>query len=64
MTVFRNVADHLPEDRCGYSDGEQTCIRKAWHEEPHRMWPRTRVLSLILRPRTYERRADGPRVER
>ena len=31
----------LPDDRCGFSREDQTCVRAAWHEEPHRMLPRT-----------------------
>lgn len=31
----------LPDDRCGFSRDEQTCVRVAWHGEPHRMLPRT-----------------------
>ena len=31
----------LPEDRCGFSDGEQTCVLPAWHQQGHRMVPRS-----------------------
>lgn len=31
----------LPDDRCGFSDREHTCVSPAWHGGFHRMVPRS-----------------------
>ena len=31
----------LPADRCGYVDGDETCIATSWHGGKHRLVPRT-----------------------